>query len=122
MSGSFGKGNHLHLIDGSAFIFRAYHALPPLTRKSDGLPIGAVAGHAAAGVSRHDMKSLGELLDKGGAGLLVVYAANRADQVTAALKAANVIKCQIQNARLEELAEAVNDAKSYTVPKTPAKV
>lgn len=41
---TFGKGHHLHLIDGSAFIFRAYHALPPLTRKSDGLPIGAVAG------------------------------------------------------------------------------
>jgi DNA polymerase-1 len=40
----FGKGHHLHLIDGSAFIFRAYHALPPLTRKSDGLPVGAVAG------------------------------------------------------------------------------
>jgi DNA polymerase-1 len=41
---AFGKGCHLHLIDGSAFIFRAYHALPPLTRKSDGLPVGAVAG------------------------------------------------------------------------------
>jgi len=41
---SFGKGCHLHLVDGSAFIFRAYHALPPLTRKSDGAPIGAVAG------------------------------------------------------------------------------
>ncbi|WP_170372821.1 DNA polymerase I [Ruegeria arenilitoris] len=40
----FGKGCHLHLIDGSAFIFRAYHALPPLTRKSDGMPIGAVSG------------------------------------------------------------------------------
>ena len=40
----FGKGCHLHLIDGSAFIFRAYHALPPLTSKSDGMPIGAVAG------------------------------------------------------------------------------
>jgi len=44
MSERFGKGHHLHLIDGSAFIFRAYHALPPLTRKSDGLPVGAVAG------------------------------------------------------------------------------
>ena len=43
-TGTFGKGCHLHLIDGSAFIFRAYHALPPLTRKSDGLPIGAVSG------------------------------------------------------------------------------
>ncbi|MCQ0970807.1 DNA polymerase I [Paracoccus sp. TK19116] len=44
MGDSFGKGHHLHLIDGSAYIFRAYHALPPLTRKSDGLPVGAVAG------------------------------------------------------------------------------
>ena len=44
MAQKFGKGCHLHLIDGSAFIFRAYHALPPLTRKSDGLPIGAVSG------------------------------------------------------------------------------
>ena len=44
MPDGFGKGDHLHLIDGSAFIFRAYHALPPLTRKSDGLPVGAVAG------------------------------------------------------------------------------
>ena len=41
---NFGKGHHLHLIDGSAFIFRAYHALPPLTRNSDGLPVGAVSG------------------------------------------------------------------------------
>ena len=41
---AFGKGHHLHLIDGSAFIFRAFHALPPLSRKSDGLPIGAVSG------------------------------------------------------------------------------
>ncbi len=38
------KGDHVFLIDGSGYIFRAYHALPPLTRKSDGLPIGAVHG------------------------------------------------------------------------------
>ena len=44
MTQKFGKGCHLHLIDGSAYIFRAYHALPPLTRKSDGLPVGAVSG------------------------------------------------------------------------------
>ena len=37
-------GDHLILVDGSTFIFRAFHALPPLTRKSDGLPVGAVAG------------------------------------------------------------------------------
>lgn len=34
----------LYLVDGSAYIFRAYHALPPLTRKSDGMPVGAVSG------------------------------------------------------------------------------
>ena len=38
------QGDHLYLIDGSGYIFRAYHALPPLTRKSDGLPVGAVQG------------------------------------------------------------------------------
>ncbi|HVY03136.1 MAG TPA: DNA polymerase I, partial [Caulobacterales bacterium] len=38
------KGSHLYLIDGSGYIFRAYHALPPLTRQSDGLPVGAVSG------------------------------------------------------------------------------
>ena len=37
-------GDHLFLVDGSGYIFRAYHALPPLTRKSDGVPVGAVAG------------------------------------------------------------------------------
>ena len=39
-----GPDSRLYLIDGSAFIFRAFHALPPLTRKSDGLPVGAVSG------------------------------------------------------------------------------
>ena len=39
-------GDHLWLVDGSGFIFRAYHALPPLTRRSDGLPVGAVHGFA----------------------------------------------------------------------------
>jgi len=39
-----GPRTRLYLVDGSGYIFRAYHALPPLTRKSDGLPVGAVAG------------------------------------------------------------------------------
>ena len=38
------KTDHYYLIDGSGYIFRAYYALPPLTRKSDGLPTGAVSG------------------------------------------------------------------------------
>ncbi|MQW47073.1 DNA polymerase I [Sinorhizobium meliloti] len=38
------NGDHLFLVDGSGFIFRAFHAIPPLNRKSDGLPVNAVAG------------------------------------------------------------------------------
>ncbi|MDP3736508.1 MAG: DNA polymerase I [Hyphomonadaceae bacterium] len=38
------KTSHVYLIDASGFIFRAFHALPPLTRKTDGLPVGAVSG------------------------------------------------------------------------------
>ena len=38
------KVDHFYLIDGSGYIFRAYYALPPLTRNSDGLPVGAVSG------------------------------------------------------------------------------
>ncbi len=42
--GKIKKTDHFYLIDGSGYIFRAYYALPPLTRKSDGLPVGAVSG------------------------------------------------------------------------------
>ncbi len=68
---TFGKGHHLHLIDGSAFIFRAYHALPPLTRKSDGLPIGAVAGFCnmlqryVEGNTGSDVTHVAVIFDKG---------------------------------------------------------
>ena len=44
VAGSLKKGDHVFLVDGSGYIFRAYHALPPLTRKSDGLQINAVLG------------------------------------------------------------------------------
>src|SRR5208282_402537 len=37
-------GSRVYLIDGSGYIFRAFHALPPLTRPSDGLPVGAIHG------------------------------------------------------------------------------
>ena len=51
------KGDHLYLVDGSGYLFRAYHALPPLTRKSDGLPTGAVSGylqHAVEAARGHE--------------------------------------------------------------------
>src|SRR5258708_8432537 len=38
------RGDHVFLVDGSSYIFRAYHALPPLSRKSDGLQVNAVLG------------------------------------------------------------------------------
>ncbi len=43
-SAAVDRTSHVVLVDGSGYIFRAFHALPPLTRKTDGLPIGAVAG------------------------------------------------------------------------------
>ena len=53
-----------------------------------GAAIGAVAGHAAGGMSRGDLKELGEALDAGTAGLIAVYATNMADQIAANVKAA----------------------------------
>ena len=44
---SIKKTDHFYLIDGSGYIFRAYYALPPLSRKSDGLPTGAVSGFSS---------------------------------------------------------------------------
>ncbi len=54
-----GRGDHVYLIDGSGYIFRAYHALPPLTRPSDGLPIGAV--HGFCGMLWKLLRETGEL-------------------------------------------------------------
>ena len=44
---AIGKGSRVYLVDGSGYIFRAFHALPPLTRPSDRLPVGAVHGFCA---------------------------------------------------------------------------
>ncbi len=52
-------GDHVYLIDGSGYIFRAYHALPPLTRPSDGLPVGAV--HGFCGMLWKLLRETGEL-------------------------------------------------------------
>src|SRR5712691_5194933 len=53
------KGSHVYLIDGSGYIFRAFHALPPLTRPSDGLPVGAV--HGFCGMLWKLLREAGEL-------------------------------------------------------------
>lgn len=59
------------------------------TAGAGGAALGAIAGHAAGGMSRKDLKELGEALDDGAAGLVVVYETNLADQVAANIKAAN---------------------------------
>jgi len=56
---SVARGDHVYLIDGSGYIFRAYHALPPLTRPSDGLPVGAV--HGFCGMLWKLLRETGEL-------------------------------------------------------------
>src|SRR5215212_12285103 len=74
-----------------------------------GAVLGAVAGHAAAGMSRHDLKELGEHLDAGQAGLVVVAVADMGAKVEAAMERAT----QLQQKRLQaDIAELERDAAS----------
>jgi uncharacterized membrane protein len=68
-----------------------------------GAILGAVAGHAAAGMSRHDLKELGEHLDAGQAGLVVVAVADMGAKVEKAMKRAE----KVQQKRLEADVEAL---------------
>ena len=58
------KTDHFYLIDGSGYIFRAYYALPPLTRKSDGLPVGAVSGFCSMLYKLHEDSKSNQNLQK----------------------------------------------------------
>jgi uncharacterized membrane protein len=75
-----------------------------------GAAIGAVAGHAHGGMSRTDLKELGETLDEGTAGLLVVYEANLAEQVVANVKAANKLMSKATDMAADQLAEDLKQA------------
>ena len=75
-----------------------------------GAAIGAVSGHVSGGMPRHDLKELGEVLDEGSAGLIVVYATNVADQVAANIKAANRIVSKATDIAADELAREIKDA------------
>ena len=75
-----------------------------------GAAIGGVAGHASKGMSRGDLKDLGETLDEGQAGLVVVYAFNLADQVAATIKAANRVISKATDMAADELAEDLRQA------------
>ena len=75
-----------------------------------GAAIGAVTGHASGGMSRSDLKELGETLDAGTAGLLVVYEANLAEQVTANIKAANRLISRATDMAADQLAADMKQA------------
>jgi uncharacterized membrane protein len=69
-----------------------------------------VAGHAHGGMSRGDLKELGDTLDDGTAGLLVVYEANLAEQVAANIKAANKMISKATDMAADRLAEDLKQA------------
>jgi uncharacterized membrane protein len=70
-----------------------------------GAGIGAVTGHIKGGMSNDDLKQLGTILEKGEAGLIVIYATNMADQVAASIKAENRFVSDAIDADADELAK-----------------
>ena len=82
---------------------------PPLgiglvTAGAGGAAIGAVVGHASGGMSRSDLKELGDTLDEGKAGLIAVYATDMADQIAANIKAANRVVSKATDMAADQLA------------------
>jgi uncharacterized membrane protein len=77
-----------------------------------GAAIGGVAGHASGGMSRSDLKELGDVLDAGQAGLVVIYETNLADQVAANIKAANRIVSRATDMAADQLADDMKKAEA----------
>lgn len=77
-----------------------------------GAAIGAVSGHVSGGMPRDDLKQLGEVLDEGQAGLIVVYATNMADQVAANVKAANRMVSKQTDMAADQLAQEIKEAEA----------
>jgi uncharacterized membrane protein len=73
-----------------------------------GAGIGAVTGHLKGGMSNDDLKELGSVLDKGQAGLIVIYATNMGDQIAANIKAQNRYISKQIDADADELAKQLN--------------
>ena len=81
-----------------------------------GAAIGGVAGHASGGVSRGDLKDLGEALDAGTAGLVAVYATNMADQIAANIKAADRVVSRATEMAADQLAADMKAAEKQEAP------
>src|SRR5690242_16636649 len=79
---------------------------------SAGAAIGAVTGHIKGGMDDEDLKQLGEVLQNGRAGLIVVYATNMADQIAANIKAVNRHVSREIDANADELARQLHEAEA----------
>ena len=75
-----------------------------------GAGVGAVTGHIKGGMNNDDLKQLGTVLEKGKAGLIVIYATNMADQVAASIKAQDKYVSKAINANADELAKQMRAA------------
>ena len=75
-----------------------------------GAGIGAVAGHIKGGMKDSDLKKLGEVLDKGDAGLVAIYATNMADQVAKSIKAEDRYVSEAMDADADALAKQIEEA------------
>jgi uncharacterized membrane protein len=74
-----------------------------------GAGMGAIAGHVKGGMKDSDLKQLGEVLDKGAAGLVVIYATNMADQVAASVKAEDRYVSEAMDIDAEALAKQIKE-------------
>ena len=75
-----------------------------------GAGIGAIAGHVKGGMKDSDLKQLGAVLDKGAAGLIVIYATNMADQVASSLKAEDRYVSEAMDVDADALAKQIEEA------------
>lgn len=73
-----------------------------------------MTGHVSEGLDRDDLKQLGEVLDKGRAGLIVVYESNLADQIGANIQAGNKFVSKKIDADLDDLTKQIADAQKNT--------
>jgi uncharacterized membrane protein len=97
----------------AAALFPAVGILGALTVGGGaGAAIGAISGHVSGGMPRADLKELGDVLDAGHAGLIVVYATNMADQIAANIKAANREVHKATDMAADDLAREIRAAES----------
>jgi uncharacterized membrane protein len=100
-------------IGAATAIFPAIGLLGGMTvAGSAGATVGAVSGHMKGGMSDDDLKELGEVLEKGEAGLIAVYATNMADQIAANIKAVNRYVSREIDARADELARQLKEVEA----------